>query len=173
MATLQWNSGNCVTDYYLYIGSTVGSNDIVGKDEGQNLSDTFSGLPVDGRTLYVRLWSLVNGGWAFNDYTYKAAGSSTCWPVPAAITSPAPGSVLPGPTVTFQWNSGNCVTDYRFYIGNTVGFNDIVDKEEGQNLSDTFSGLPVDGRTLYVRLWSLIKGVWKFDDYTYKAAAWM
>jgi hypothetical protein len=29
-------------------------------------------LPTDGRTLYVRLWSLVSGAWQFNDYTYTA-----------------------------------------------------------------------------------------------------
>ena len=31
-----------------------------------------AGLPTDGRTLNVRLWSLVNGAGLYNDYTYTA-----------------------------------------------------------------------------------------------------
>ena len=35
---------------------------------------TVTGLPVDGRTLYVRLWSVIGGVWSFTDYTYTATG---------------------------------------------------------------------------------------------------
>jgi hypothetical protein len=30
-------------------------------------------LPVDGRLLFVRVWSYLNGEWLFNDYTVRAA----------------------------------------------------------------------------------------------------
>jgi hypothetical protein len=33
---------------------------------------------MDGRTLYVRLWSWIDGQnrWIFSDYTYRAAGGT-------------------------------------------------------------------------------------------------
>jgi hypothetical protein len=32
-----------------------------------------SGLPTDGRTIYVRLWWRIGGSWFFGDSTYTAA----------------------------------------------------------------------------------------------------
>ena len=36
-------------------------------------SQTVAGLPTGGSTIYVRLWTLLQGQWHYNDYTYKAA----------------------------------------------------------------------------------------------------
>jgi len=36
---------------------------------GTNLAVNATGLPLDGRKLYVRLWSLVGPTWQFNDYS--------------------------------------------------------------------------------------------------------
>ncbi len=33
---------------------------------------TVAGLPTNGNTVYVRLWSLINGAWQYIDYTYTA-----------------------------------------------------------------------------------------------------
>ena len=69
--TFQWTAGTA-TQYGLWIGSTgVGSSNLVGTG-GTSTSYTATGLPTDGRTLNVRLWSLVSGIWQFNDYTYTA-----------------------------------------------------------------------------------------------------
>ena len=38
-------------------------------------------------------------------------------------------------------------------------------------LSATVFGLPTNGSIVYVRLWSLIGGVWHFQDYAYNAAS--
>jgi hypothetical protein len=35
-------------------------------------SATANGLPTNGATVYVRLYSLINGSWLYTDYTYKA-----------------------------------------------------------------------------------------------------
>jgi hypothetical protein len=34
---------------------------------------TFTTLPTDGSTLYVRLWSQIGGAWQYADYSYKTA----------------------------------------------------------------------------------------------------
>ena len=57
------------------------------------------------------------------------------------------------------------VVDWQFGSG-IVQFGRIVG---GASTSYTATGLPTDGRTLYVRLWSLVSGIWQFNDYTYTA----
>jgi hypothetical protein len=71
-ATFQWSSATGVTDYFLYVGNSLGTNNIYAQDEGVNLSATVNGLPTDGSTLYVRLWWQTSAGWQYADYTYRA-----------------------------------------------------------------------------------------------------
>ena len=40
---------------------------------------------------------------------------------PATMTTPTPGSVLSGATVTFQWTSGTNAFDYSLFVGAEVG----------------------------------------------------
>ena len=89
--------------------------------------------------------------------------------VTPAITSPAPGSTLSSSSVAFQWTSGTGVSEFFLRIGTTTGNNDIYDQSEGLNLSATVTGLPVDGRTLYVELWWSTSAGWQNADYTYNA----
>ena len=165
--TFQWNGGVGVTRYWLEVGTTPGGTNVYGQDAGTNLSATVSGLPTNGSTVYVRLWSLINGGWQYNDYTYQAA---TIASAKAQMTTPAPGSTLTSATTTFQWTGGSGVSRYWLEVGTTPGGTNIYGQDAGTNLSATVSGLPTDGRTLYVRLWSLIAGAWVYNDYTYQAA---
>jgi hypothetical protein len=59
----------------LYIGTSVGGSNLYAADQGTNHSATINNLPTNGSTLYVRLWTLLNGTWAFTDYTYTAFNS--------------------------------------------------------------------------------------------------
>jgi hypothetical protein len=163
----QWTGGTGVSQYFLWVGSTDGSNDLVSRDAGTGLSATVTGLPADGRTLFVRLWSLVGGTWQSYSYTYAARPTSA--PGLAEMTTPAPGSTLPASTVAFQWTGGTGVSQYYLWVGNTVGASDLANQDRGTNLSATVAGLPSDGRTLYVRLWSLVGPTWQSHDYIYTA----
>jgi hypothetical protein len=221
-------------------------------------SSTVTGLPTDGRTLYVRLYSAIGGNWYYHDYTYVAAAATAG----ASMISPANGSslsgatqtfqwtsapgrrftscgsgiprlprrrllpgrwndrhvargerpahrwqdplhaplfrdrrrvVLPrlhvcrsgrgrrlddqprerqlavGATRTFQWNSAPGATLYQLWVGNSPGTYDVgyFPASGTTATSLTVNGLPTDGRTLYVRLYSLIGGVYYSRDYTY------
>src|ERR1035438_5177948 len=160
--TFQWTAGTA-SQYGLWIGSTgAGSANLVATG-GTSTSYTATGLPTDGRTLYVRLWSLVNGIWQFNDYTYTAYTGS-----PATMSSPANGATLGSSTVTFQWTAGTA-SQYGLWIGSTGAGSANLVATGGTSTSYTATGLPTDGRTLYVRLWSLVNGIWQFNDYTYTA----
>jgi hypothetical protein len=44
---------------------------MLGFSAGGNTSVTVSGFPRTGQTVYVRLWTLTNSGWQYNDYTYR------------------------------------------------------------------------------------------------------
>ncbi len=93
-------------------------------------------------------------------------------PVAAEITAPPPGSTLAGTTVTFTWTSGRRITGYYLRVGTAVNGRDIYDQNQGAALSRSVSGLPTDGRTLYVRLFSHADdGDWYVHDYTYQAAS--
>ncbi len=91
-------------------------------------------------------------------------------PDKAKITSPASGSTLTSSSVTFTWSSGTGVSEYWLYVGSTPGSYDIYNKSQGTNLSTTITGLPTDGRTLYVTLFSAFGGGWPFNPYTYTTA---
>jgi murein DD-endopeptidase MepM/ murein hydrolase activator NlpD len=163
--TFSWDRGSGIDQYFLYLGNAPGRNDIYGQSQGTNLSATVSGLPTDGRTLYVRLWCHFMSGWDFNDYAYVAPTISVN--TKARILSPAPGSTLTSSSATFSWDRGSGIDQYFLYLGNAPGRNDMYSQSQGTNLSATVSGLPTDGRTLYVRLWSHFIFGWDFNDYTY------
>ena len=67
---ISWSSGIGVTQYFLSVGRSAGGYDIYGQSQGTNQSVTLNNLPTDGSTIYVRLYSLINGNWLYRDYTY-------------------------------------------------------------------------------------------------------
>jgi hypothetical protein len=80
------------------------------------------------------------------------SASAAAAPVSPELTSPAPGSVLASPDVRFSWTAGTGVTKYDLWIGTSHNTGDIFDMDDGPALSAMVTGLPMDGRTLYVRL---------------------
>ena len=92
-------------------------------------------------------------------------------PSPAAMIGPANGVTLPGSTFIFQWSAGVGVSEYWLYLSKVApGGKEIFSSTLGSNTSKTFTALPTDGRTLYMRLWSKIGAAWQYADYSYKAA---
>jgi uncharacterized protein YkwD len=71
-ATFSWSKVSGATKYQLYIGTAVGGYNLKNvATTGTSLS--VSGLPRGSTTLYVRLWTQVNGAWKYVDYTYTSA----------------------------------------------------------------------------------------------------
>jgi photosystem II stability/assembly factor-like uncharacterized protein len=165
--TFTWSKGRGVSGYWLYVGTSVGAGDLYSASQGSATSTTVSGLPSDGRTLYVRLWSAIGTGWEFRDYTYRAYTP----PVPAEMLTPAPGSALSASSATFTWSMGTAVSQYAIWIGSSLANNDLYLSGALTATSVTISSLPTDGRTLYLRLWSGSGDTWSFRDYTYRAFA--
>lgn len=168
-ATFQWSAGSGVLRYYLFVGTWLGGNDLYSQDLVTSQSATVANLPANGSLLYVRLWSYINGNWQYEDSTYTASGTAPT-PVKAVMTAPAPNSTLASGTVTFQWTAGSAVQRYYLFVGTSVGNNDIAASDQALNVSATLTGLPVNGKVLFVRLWSYINSGWQYSDYSYRAA---
>ena len=169
-ATFTWSAGVGVTEYEFRLGTTgLGSNDVYNPTNASTTALTsglVNNIPAYGVTLYARLYSKVNGAWQYKDYTYAESGT----PVPAALTSPTPGSTLAGSSATFTWSAGGGVTMYEFRLGTTgPGSNNVYNSADATTTALTTGvvSVPTNGTTLYARLYSSIKGAWQYTDYTY------
>ena len=121
------------------------------------LSVMVSGLPTDGRTLYVSLYGLT-GSWTLQDSaTYTAAGVTK-----AVITTPMKGSTFTSDTVTFGWTAETGATSYQIWVGSTPAAHDLAVRTTSA-LTSTISGLPTDGRAVYVTLYGLTDS-WIIQD---------
>ena len=116
-----------------------------------SLQALVTGIPINGTTLYARIYSLISGAWQYNDYTYTAFGTA----VPAALTFPTPETKLTGSSATFNWSAGTGVTLYEFRLGTTgPGSKDLYNSAEATTTALTsgpVTGIPNNGATLYAR----------------------
>ena len=163
-ATFTWSPGVGPTEYMLFLGSTgVRSSNLYNSGQTQYNSVNVTGLPINGETIYARMYSFIGGAWNALDYTYTAASQ-------AALTSPAPNSTLTGSNVTFTWSAGTGVAMYYLFLGsNGVGSNNLYSSGYTTHKSVNVTGLPVNGETVYARLYSYLGGTWHYLDYTYAA----
>ena len=94
--------------------------------------------------------------------------STSCASATSTITSPTPGSVLPGTTVTFKWRMGSEIVDYKLSVGTASGNWNIYSADEKANSSAIVSGIPADGKTVYVNLAAEnSRGTWTSRTYAY------
>ncbi len=166
--TFNWMAGAGASAYWLDVGSTVGGNNYYSSGNlGNVLTVTVNGLPTNGTPVYVTLYSLLSGQWLSNAYTYTAFSLAGAGGV---MSTPTPGSTLTGSSVTFNWTAGAGASAYWVDVGSTAGGNNYYSSGTlGTALTTTVNGLPTDGSTIYVTLYSLVGGVWTPKAYTYTA----
>ncbi len=150
-----WSAnGSRVINFRLQVGMTRWGAQFLdtGYVPATTTSWTVSGLPTDGTLIYVTLWYQTGGGTFPVETQYlSSAGGGT--PV---ILSPAPGATLGADTVVFEWTpAGSVVKAWWLNIGNAAGTNDIVNSGQlpATATSFTATGLPTDGRDIWVQLW--------------------
>jgi len=164
-----WTAGSQSTAYWIDAGSTPGGNQYFQSGNiGDVTSYTVTGLPTNGSMVYITLFSLVNGNWVYNEYTYTAYNLSSSQGV---LTTPPPGSQFTGTTVTFDWTSGAGATNYWLDLGSNAGGNQYYQSGPLGNVNTvTVSGLPSDGSTVYATLYSYVGGQWLGTTYQYTAS---
>ena len=161
-----WTAGAGATAYWIDAGSSAGGNQYFQSGNlGNVLTKTVTGLPINGSTVYVTLYSLVGGQWLNNQYTYTAYNAGSLLGV---MQTPIPGSTLSGNVATFTWSAGSGATAYWMDVGSTVGGNNYYQSGNlGNVLTTTVYSLPADGSQIYVTLWSLVGGQWYYNEYNY------
>jgi hypothetical protein len=166
--TFTWSAGSGATAYWIDAGSTVGGSQYFQSGNiGNVLTKNVTGLPTDGSTVYVTLYSLVSGNWLSNAYAYTAFSASGAAGV---LTTPNPGTALTSSTVTFNWTAGIGASGYWLDLGSTAGGNQYYQSGNlGNVLTTTVSGLPTDGSMIYATLYSLVGNNWVSNAYTYTA----
>jgi subtilase family serine protease len=162
--TFTWNAGPAgTTGYGLNVGTSPGGADLVNIGPLSGTSVTVN-LPSNGTTIYLRLWTVLNGTtFLCHDYTYTEFSQFA-----SAITSPTPGGTLASASTTFTWNPGPAgTTGYGLNVGTLPGGADLVNIGPLSGTSVTVN-LPSNGATIYVRLWTELSGpTYLYNDYTY------
>lgn len=180
--TFTWSdNGTYVTHYWVNIGSILGGYDYLQSGNiGLDRSVTVTGLPVDGSTVYLRLWYKGAGGsWSFIDETYLTGGVNTNVPIMTTlIVEDTQGAKYlfnadgPG-TETFTWSNNEAnVTDYWLNVGSKQGYQDYHNSGNiGLNNSALVTGLPTGGgyKPVHARLWYRQSGgAWDFIEEEYR-----
>lgn len=166
---LTWGSAAGAAQYYIFAGSTPGGYDLYSGSQGTSLARSLTGMPLDGRPIYVTLYSLINGVYKPSSAWFTTANTAS-GNKRALITSPASGTTLPVASNTFQWGGGIGVTTYALWIGSNPGGYDLWASGESLSATSRTVTLPADGRKIYLTLYSYIGGAWQGASYIYTAA---
>lgn len=165
---LLWSSAAGTSQYYLFVGGSPGAWDFYSGSQGLALSRTVTGLPLDGRPVYVTLYSWLNGAWKTSSTWFSAANTVT-GNRRSSITSPANGSTLESPTTTFSWEPGVGVSNRALWIGSNPGGYDVWASGESATSTGRAVTVPADGRKIHVTLYSFVNGTWQAAAYFYSA----
>ena len=168
--TFIWAAGSKATAYWLDAGPVPAGNTYEQSGNIGNVTQfTVNGFPTDGSEVFITLYSLINGTWSNNMYTYNAF--STSGGALAVMQTPVPGSTLSGYSATFTWTPSLSATAYWLDVGTTPGGNNISQSGNlGTATSMTVGGLPQNGTTIYATLYSFVGGQWLSNSYTYGSA---
>jgi len=109
--------GDGINEWWMYIGSSVGGNDIYNSGNlGSVTSANLSALPHDGRTMYVRLYYRQTGAaWRYHDYTLGAHTGDHA----IRLLSPAPGTTVTDSTQTLTWQAIG-IDQWWLYLGSAA-----------------------------------------------------
>jgi hypothetical protein len=71
--TFDWTAATGATKYLIHVGSTgKGSSNLDSSGQITGTTVMFNGLPNNGETIYVRLYTYYGTAYAYTDYIYTA-----------------------------------------------------------------------------------------------------
>ncbi len=160
---LSWDRPKGAKRYDLVVGDEgPGSDNIRRSQSLESNSVELLNLPIQSETLYIRLYT-ENLEWEYRDYTVTAANDSPH----ARLLSPVEGSSINNTTFTFEWDAPLGASNYDLLIGTAgPGSTDIRASSVLNVNSLQVANLPINGETIYVRLWTFKDG-WEFIDYQF------
>jgi len=170
--TFHWDPGPWqIEKWGLQVGSTPGGSDYFNdSDLGASTSATVTTpIQTDGRLVYVRLRYYPN--------KIKRSITHDCvltagTPQRPILTGPTCGSSLPGSHTEFSWDPRDVTVErWQLLAGSTLGGKEYFESAVLDGTEDDLiaTGIPRDGRALFVRLRWRAGGVWKASDCSYTA----
>jgi len=161
-----WPAVSGASAYDLHLSAVApGGYDLYTSDHITGTSTTANDLPINGGTIYARLYTIVDGYTQYNDSTYTAMTATL-----AQMIYPAPGSTITTSKVWFDWTPGTGVTQYDLHLSAVApGGYDLDASGPITRTYKTVFSIPLNGETIYARLYSIIDGELQYIDYTYKA----
>ena len=77
-ATFVWSTGSGVTQYMINVGTTAGGSDLYTSTlTSPATAVTVNNIPSTATTVYVTLFSMINGNWVEQDFTFTPATVSS------------------------------------------------------------------------------------------------
>lgn len=132
---LQWQAVANATEYFLFIGTSPGNEDILnGVSMGSNLSYTPITSLSPNTVYYIKVVPRNNTGFAQNCIEESfTTGLASSIPGCVSLSSPAAGSYGVPPNTNISWTGRPEATGYILNIGTSAGLNDIVSNEDVGN----------------------------------------
>ena len=153
------------SSYHVFVGRYPGDRSLA--DTATTATSlVIPGLPRDGRPLYVRLFSDTMAGWLSSDLSITAA--SPAQSAAGTLSSPAPGTTLTEPDVSFAWTDVGA-DEYHLFVGYRPGSREVFSASAGRQGFIGVGGLPIDGGDLHARLWTRSGTQWRFTDSVYRS----
>ena len=161
--TFSWSAGVGAQDYWLDIGTSLGSGNI-SNGVVAGTSKAVSGMPCSNSTIFARLWTRIGGVWQTPlDYTYTCNNGDPR----ARLWREIPGSVLLGSTQLFVWTPGYNALDYWLDIG-TAPAQGNISNGLVTGTSKNVANITCTNTPIYARLYTrLASGYQTPIDYTY------
>lgn len=168
----QWTPGVNVDETYLGVATWQGLvsrypwGDLFSASTSKKISQEVSGIPLDGNTVYVRLWWRFQNDWFFKDYSFKTDNR----PV---LETPESQVLIDERDVIFSWSSMPGVEEYYLNVGSsaadleTMNGGDIFSASTEAQTSVLVTGIPLAGNPVFARLWWKIADQWSFTDYRF------
>jgi hypothetical protein len=154
--------------YALTVGSTLGGAELGQYDMGGQTKEWVSGLPEDGRQLYIRGWARHGDKWVFKDASYTAHEVSSVVPSVPEMLTPAEGTRLSGPTARFTWTESSS-RRVILQIGKAPEDSSLGQHDVTSTTSITVHDLPVDGSLIWVSIVAELDGDWDVNSYQYES----
>jgi uncharacterized protein YkwD len=136
---------------------------------GHNRNMLFSSYTQIGIARVQNPGSRYNWYWVT---TFQVPDDGTRMSNNIKMVSPTPNTSLAGTTQTFEWTSSPAVEEFRLDIGTTPGGTQVYSGSQGLAKKVTVGNLPWQTRSVFVRLWVRVAGVWQFTDHVYTGAVW-